>query len=88
MEGQWVTPREFDQLNRRMDGFEKTQSDMARDVKSLLAAHNLDEGRALGAAIASTSQRDKGARRVALTSVVASLGAVLANILNNSHHHL
>ena len=86
MEGQWVTPREFDQLTRRMDTFEQAQSEMARDVKTLLAAHSLDEGRALGAAIATTAQRDTGARRIAIVSALASGVMAITALFGHPHH--
>lgn len=85
MEGQWVTPREFDQLNRRMDTFEAAQSSMARDIKMLVAAHNLDEGRSLGAAIATNAQRDRGARRIALASLLASAAMAFTALFGHPH---
>lgn len=86
MEGQWVTPREFDQLNRRMDSFEAAQSSMAKDIKMLVAAHNLDEGRTLGAAIATSTQRDRGARRLAVASFAASAAMAFSALFGHPHH--
>ena len=71
--GQWVTPREFDQLNRRMDGFEAAQSEMGKDVKALLAFHNREQGAENERKELLDATHDRGARKLAWSSVAIAL---------------
>lgn len=74
--GQWVTPREFDLVNGRIDSLETKVDDVAKDVKVLVAAHNRDEGASLERTLVLGAQRDKGARKIAWASLLAAvLGA-------------
>lgn len=89
-DGQWVTPREFALMSQRMDGFERTLGDVAKDVKALLAAHNREEGAWTATAISSADHKDKGARRMALAGIVGTAGGAFwwipSAIARLTHH--
>ena len=75
-EGQWVTPREFDAVNRRIDSLDGKVGDIHSDVKLLLAARNQEIGAHSERKELLEATRDKGARRIGWGALVAAaLGA-------------
>jgi hypothetical protein len=90
-QGQWVSTREFDQVNLRIDSVERKVDTIGSDVKALLIAHALEEGAASERTLVLDAQRDRGARRIAWSAAVASiLGAfwwVSDAVAKFSGHH-
>ena len=89
-EGQWVSPREFDQVNRRIGSIETSLQHVADDVKSLLAAHNRDEGADEARKEVLNAQRDGGARKLAWgalgASALGSLWWIQDAVAKITHH--
>lgn len=89
-EGQWVTPREFEQVNKRIDSVERKVDIVGTDVKALLLAHSRDEGAMEERALVLDAQRDKGARKIAWASMAAAVvgaGWWISDAINRISHH-